>query len=104
MTLAASCPDVKLLERLALGQLSAEETERLAGHAVGCPRCRQAVEALSLRQPGSPSAALKTVLDRLKQGRSGPGAAKEPPTQPSSNDESLAGQGAEEASRPFLSP
>ncbi|HTU18342.1 MAG TPA: protein kinase [Gemmataceae bacterium] len=46
MAAVSACPDVSLLQQLALGRLRPSEVERLAQHCEGCPHCVQRLHSL----------------------------------------------------------
>jgi WD40 repeat protein/serine/threonine protein kinase len=49
MSGVSPCPDVSVLQQLALGKLSSAETENLARHCEQCPRCRAVLHSCKVQ-------------------------------------------------------
>ncbi|HEV3262983.1 MAG TPA: protein kinase [Gemmataceae bacterium] len=80
MAVTFACPDVQVLQQLALGQMPPEEVERLAEHCERCERCIRVlhtlkaedtlVEAMAAQRttPDRPrEAAVDVLIERLRQ-------------------------------------
>ena len=46
MAVASACPDLAVLQQLALGSMPSEDVERLAEHCEHCERCIQTMHTL----------------------------------------------------------
>jgi WD40 repeat protein len=97
MQITATCPDVALLERLMVGQLSPADAERLGEHVLTCPHCGITMDSLHPKDQlveavrglaKLPADTEVEVIDRLVERLTGLPAPSTPPVDETANNSS----------------